>query len=287
MLTATVRQPWFCGDYDYQGLLAKAEAQTGLHITSEASRHQILATLFGIADVALRERTVRAAAEWARRTGGRFHLYGHGWDKRAEFAGFARGFVPHGRPLGRAFRGAKISLHAGCNPALHQRVLDGLCAGGFFLFAEKPSDALSDVPQAVDRYIAEQHPTLPFQLKPEMLPEPYADRCRRSMRMRGVDPATGGLITAEHAAFLKYCRGLRSIPVVTVVWPRYEQVVYRGPDDLAERIDHFLRHDDRRQELAREMRAAVLENFTYDVVVRKVLAFMRHALTRAGESTCD
>ncbi len=284
MLLAAVRQPWFCGDYDYQGLLSKAESDTGLRLTSEAARHQVLATLFSIADVSLRERTVRAAAEWARQTGGRFHLYGNGWEKRAEFAGFARGFVPHGRPLGRAFRAAKISLHAGCNPALHQRVLDGLCAGGFFLFAEKPSDALADVPQAVDRYIAEQHPTLPFQLKPEMLPEPYADRCRRGMRMRGVDPATGTLVTAEHASFLKHCRGLRSIPAVTAIWPRYEQVVFRDGDHLAERVGYFLEHADQRRELADEMRAAVLEHFTYDALVRDVLAFMQRTLAGRGTS---
>ncbi len=107
------------------------------------------------------------------------------------------------------------------------------------------------------------------------------------MRMRGVDPAAGMLITAEHAAFLKCCRGSRSIPAVTTVWPRYELVVYRGPEELPERIEYFLKHEDQRQELARQMRVAVLENFTYDAVVRNVLAFVRHALTRAGESSCD
>ncbi len=225
-----------------------------------------------------------AAAEWARQTGGRLHLYGNGWDKRAELACFARGFVPHGRPLGRAFRAAKISLHAGCNADPHQRVLDGLCAGGFFLFAENPSDAAHALNQAIYEHVRDKRLTPPFQLTPADLPEPHAGEFARFLRIRGSDPRAVVVVTREMPLNVEAKCAWRCRYNASSVWPRYGQVVYRGPDELAERIDYFLKHEDERRELAAEMRRAVVERFTYDALVRAVLDFVGRALAGEGAS---
>ncbi|MFH1746966.1 MAG: glycosyltransferase [Planctomycetota bacterium] len=279
ILMSAVRQPWFRGDYDYAGVLSRAEIETSLRVTTDAIRNHILATLHAIADTSLREQTVRAAAKWASETGGTLHLYGNGWEQRAEFAQYARGFIKHGLPLGRAFRAARISLHAGRNPALHQRVLDGLCAGGFFLIAEKPSDRAHALNQAINTHVQEKALTPPFQLRPADLPEPYASEYRRFLLIRGNDPDEG--VTATHEMLMNVraecewnCRQTAS-----GVWPRYDEVTYGSPEGLAARIDFFLTHEDERRALAAEMRQAVIERFTYDALVPATLKLMRAGLS--------
>lgn len=286
-LMSIVRQPEFCGDYDYEGLVALVEKEHGLAITDGGVRGDIVGALRGMADQHLREQTIAAAARWADGTGGRFNLYGRGWEQREEYARFARGVVEHGRPLGRAFRAARISLHAGCNPALHQRVLDGLCAGGFFLIAEKPSDMAHALNQAIYTHCREKELRPPFRLAPDDLPQPQADEFARFLRVRGGHPEEGIVITQDMVLNLQAECDWKCRQRPSGVWPRYHEVVYRGADELTARVEHFLEHEDERRELAAEMRAAVLENFTYDALVRAVLAFMRDVLAGHGRSLLE
>ena len=112
-------------------------------------------TLRDLTDHELRQAAIRALAGWADQTGRRFHLYGNGWDKHDEFGRFAKGTVRHGPELGRAFRAATISLHTGCNSAAHQRVIDGLCAGGFMLIRDEPTQRLREMWQAIHACVRE------------------------------------------------------------------------------------------------------------------------------------
>ncbi|MCH7872415.1 MAG: glycosyltransferase family 1 protein, partial [Planctomycetes bacterium] len=259
-------------------------ADTDIQISDAASRADVIGNLMrGVADITLRERTVRAAARWADQSGGQFYLYGRGWDERAEFARFAKGFVKHGRELGRAFRAATISLHAGTNSALHQRVLDGLCAGGFFLIQEKTSDSAHETSMAVYRYLLKERPSVPFVMKAEYLPAPHDERYREMLRIRGVDPERGFPFDESQYKFMMFHGGRGRLPMASGYWPEYQQVVYRDPDHLVERIDFFLQHAEQRRELAREMRAVVLANFTYDAFVRNILAFVQDGLAGRGE----
>ncbi|MFH1416772.1 MAG: glycosyltransferase, partial [Planctomycetota bacterium] len=283
-LMSVVREPAFCGDYDYDGLIKRVERETGVAIADHAAHSEVLGMQRFIAHQYLREEAIRAAARWADETGGRFHLYGQGWHERAEFARFARGPVEHGRPLGRAFRAAKISLHAGCNSALHQRVLDGLCAGGFFLIQEKPSDLSHALNHAILRHVRESNLSPPFQLRPADLPAPNDAEYRRFLRLRGNDPDEGVTATREMLLNVQAecewgCRHTASS-----VWPRYRAVVYQGSEGLADRIAHFLSHEDERQSLASEMREAVLAHFTYDALARSLLEFMGQSFAGKAHS---
>ena len=286
-LMQAVRQPSFCGDYDYGALVTRVERETGLAIANAGMRAEIEGTLRSIADRHLREQTVRCAARWAEQTGRCFHLYGRGWERHAELARFARGVVEPGKPLGRAFRAARISLHAGCNGALHQRVLDGLCAGGFFLIARKPSDTAHPLNQAIYRYLRDERPTPPFRLRPADLPEPHAAAYRRFLEVRGSDPQAGVLATREMLLNVQAECEWNCRHSASSIWPRFERVTYHGPDEQVERMEHFLAHDDERRELAEEMRRAVVERFTYDALVRSVLDLMRKNLAGRPRSLLD
>ena len=62
------------------------------------------------------------------------------------------------------------------------------------------------------------------------------------------------------------------------LWPCYERVVFRDAGELTERIEHFVRNDEERRGLAAQMRAAVVQHFTYDRLAARVLAFMQNSL---------
>ncbi len=286
-LMGLVGRPGFCGDYDWSGLVEGVERETGLTVNDHGVRREIGGMLRFIAHQWLREASIRAAVRWAEETGGRFNLYGQGWEGRSEFARFARGPVEHGRPLGRAFRAAKISLHAGCNSALHQRVLDGLCAGGFFLVQEKPSDLAHGLNQVIYRHVRDKGLTPPFMLRPADLPEPYAAEYRRFLTVRGSDPETGVVACREMMLNLEAQCDWKCRPNASGIWPRYGEIVYRDADHLMERIDYFLQHDEERRGLAAEMRRAVLEHFTYDALVGSVVEFMGRSLTGEGRSPVE
>lgn len=277
-LRALVRQPWFCGEHHWPDLLERAEQAANLRITSADVRHQVLSALVGMADAHLREEVLRATAAWADATGRRFHLYGNGWDHHPEYGRFARGFVAHGRALGRAFRAARICLHAGRNDPLHQRVLDGLCAGGFFLMQYKPTHAEHDLWRAVHEYVRDRHAALPLQLRPEQLPPPWSARARQFLTSYGRSAETPLHITPELAQrlALQFERGY--LPSASAVWPRYGDVAYHGGQHLCQRLEHFLHNEAERRAIAAEMRAAVLERFTYDALVRQLLAFVASGL---------
>ncbi len=283
-LMSVVRDPSFCGDYDFEGLIRRVEREIGVAILDPSAKSEILGMQRFIAHQYLREEAIRAAARWADETGGRFHLYGQGWQARPEFARFAKGPVEHGRPLGRAFRGAKISLHAGCNPALHQRVLDGLCAGGFFLIQEKPSDLSHALNQAILRHIRKCNLSPPFQLRPSDLPSPFDAEYEHFLRCRGSDPDVGVTATQEMVLNVEAECAWGCLHKASGIWPRYREVVYRGSEGLAERIAFFLSHEAERQSLASEMRAAVMANFTYDALAKSLLEFMGRSFAGEGRS---
>lgn len=88
-----------------------------------------------------RHATLQWAAEVARRRGWRFHLYGIGWDRHPEFAGFARGPLGHDDALCACYRSAAAHLHISRNTNAHQRVYECALAGGLMLRRGPSPDA--------------------------------------------------------------------------------------------------------------------------------------------------
>lgn len=281
-LRSVMNQPWFCGDFNYARLLEQCERDVGRTVTHSGYRAEIVDALRRVADQTLRERVVRWAAAWADASGRRLRLYGRGWDARPEFARFAAGFVPHGPLLGRAFRGARVSLHAGVNPAIHQRVLDGLCAGGFFLIAEKPIDTTHAVSCAIHAYYQRTAPSLPFEMRPDLLPPREAESYRRSMWLRGLDPARSADVNhLEEVLNLDlYCRR-RLLHTASGLWPRFGEVTFHTREEFVARLEHFLHDDDHRSTLAAEMRAAVIAERTYSAFAARLLRFIAEGLAGA------
>ena len=60
-------------------------------------------------------------------------LYGRGWENNPTFAKFARGVADHRGELPLIYQASRINLQVSPLGSLHQRVMEGLASGGFFL----------------------------------------------------------------------------------------------------------------------------------------------------------
>lgn len=275
--------PRFNGDYNYERLVAAAlrpAGQAPADHTAASTAAQLVSDLRTLADQILRERTIAVVADWAVRSGRRFRLYGRGWERRAEFARFACGPVAPGREFARACRAAAICLHAGVNGALHQRVLDGLCAGGFYLLQYRPSDWVAPMTRAIYERVRGRRP--PLHLSPADLPEPHASTWAELLRNRGDDPAQGQTITPELAAILRLECELNLRPTPGALWPSAGCVAYRDADELRAKLDRFVAAPAERMALAETMRQAVERTLTYDALAERVLRFMAERLAGRG-----
>jgi len=89
------------------------------------------------------------ALEWAARTGHELALYGRGWDDHPRLSPHARGIVANGPDLVDVYRGTTINLHVNQFEIEHQRIIDGIMAGGFFLVRKMPSLGLLDMDECL------------------------------------------------------------------------------------------------------------------------------------------
>ncbi|MBI4586602.1 MAG: glycosyltransferase family 1 protein [Planctomycetes bacterium] len=67
------------------------------------------------------------------RSGLRLHLYGLGWDSHPLLAPFSRGPIGEKEILNAVYQASAINLHIHHEASMHQRLVEGALAGGFFL----------------------------------------------------------------------------------------------------------------------------------------------------------
>lgn len=280
-LEQDMRHPWFDGHYNFDSLVGTTLDAMELATRDAALRNELTGELLTLADTYLRESTIRTAAAWAAGTGRKLYLYGHGWKDHAEFSPFARGPVAHGIGLGRAMRAAKVCLHAGCNGALHQRVLDTLAAGGFVLIRDKLADTEHVRFRGLVAWHERRGGKTPYPLQAADLPAPLDEWIRRERYWGGLDP--DGVVNVQESHVDWWYQRMHDTRESTPsgIWPELPEVLFGGADHLAERLEHFVTADDHRGALAARMRVPVLEKFTYDALVREMLHFMGSALGRA------
>ena len=84
-------------------------------------------------DIHFRLETLRWVAEWARRNGRRFLIYGRGWEAHPELGSFARGPIEHGADSRLAYRGAAVTIQTTPGGLSHQRTFEALLSGSLVL----------------------------------------------------------------------------------------------------------------------------------------------------------
>jgi hypothetical protein len=272
------------GGLDSGRLLLLMGRERGMELSSEQRETIGNDYVRALVDHLIRRQTIEWAADWAEATGGRFHLYGHGWDTHPEFAKYARGFIEHGPELGRAIRAAKVNLHAGCNNALHQRVLDGLAAGGFFLVRRHYGDVFFRVMLDLYAYVLEQGFEPGAKVRLQDFPSPLRERLIAAKRMRGValteyEP----LLQVNFDSMQRLWEQRDTAENASRLWPEFDRVTFDSADEFAARMQEFLGDEGARRSVASEMRAAVLREMSHDVLMKQLLHWLRDAMARNAE----
>lgn len=270
------------GGLDCGAFVARMESQVGVRLTP-AMRVRVAGEFVRpLADRMLRQETVEWAIAWARERNLRLHLYGNGWADDARFAPFAQGFVPHGATLGRVFRAARINLHAGCNPAFHQRVLDGLAAGGFFLFRMHTVDTLAAMSRRVWEWMKARGATPPTRYSAADLPLELVQRQRRLRDLIGHDPDGTTVLSAADFAEFRALHETRTRVLPSSLWPGFYELVFETESEFRERAGAFLEQAPERRATMMAMRERVVETFTYDGLMARMLRWLGERLASAG-----
>lgn len=234
--------------------------------------------LWRLADRIFRHQALEWVGQWAKRTGKKFRIYGHGWKDHPTLAEFAAGPVENGRELLCLYRATKINLQLMPAGFIHQRALDGLAAGGFFMARRVPHDFHGRSFAALDRRMRD----LGIQDSKTLLVHDDAEIRNHLGLIMG--PFLDG---GDHDAFdvAEWIRSAAELPQPDQVFEEFENIVFDSPQQFAARADFFLQSDAAREEVAAGMRQVVVDRFSYRATVSEFLEKMCDHLVGAASKS--
>ncbi|MGH7214848.1 MAG: glycosyltransferase family protein [Tepidisphaeraceae bacterium] len=245
---------------DLRHCIIDAERGLGLSLKSDDVRRKWCDVLWHpLNDTLYRQQALRWAITAAKKLNLRLALYGNGWAKNPEFAAFDRGYITYGQDLEELTRRTRVNLHIVPYGALHQRLLDGLAAGGFYLVRDHPRNRVPfELMDFVDRF-APAAATSDEALS--MVPDDRRDPMRR--------------LLAEYHKINELCdavsqlRDLRKDGFLLQL-PCLDDVCFSDAATFEARLRWALEHLDRADAVAAEQRAFVERHLTYAANMRRV-----------------
>jgi hypothetical protein len=214
---------------------------------------------------------------WLAEMGVDLRLYGRGWEKHPTLHRFARGVADNVNQLSLIYQASKINLQVSPHGAVHQRVLEGLASGGFFLIRHCPGDVVERDFRAIRQWCIEQNITNDDDLRRRATVPVKAHLAAVTEAMQ-LDPFAGEypfvdvLRASEEAGYIRSAG---------CVWgDDYDAICYRSAKELRARVEHYLSNDEDRRQRAESMRRAVCDRFTYLAITRRLLDFVAGDLTR-------
>jgi hypothetical protein len=214
-------------------------------------------------DALYRQQALAWAADVAGEMGLTLALYGKGWEKHPRFAPHARGPVEYGEPLRRLTRRSRINLQVVPYLCLHQRLLDGLMAGGFFLIRAHPADV---APAELLRFVETNGDVAPARL---------VERCRPCLCTTGDEDVIAMVRAWQEAGQLCAAEG----PL-----PMFDEVCFDSAATLAAKTSFALESPLFRQTVVDVQRRSVANRLSYDAGIRRVVGRIGRLLAeRAGD----
>ncbi len=214
------------------------------------------------------------AIGWVAEMGVNLHLYGKGWEKHPSFARYARGHADNQKQLPLIYQASTINLQITPFGAVHQRLLDGLGAGGFFLLRSVAADELELLRRDMWQWCRRQD----VRSGAEMVARRDKDLSillKRYAEIGAVDPSTDPdycFAALEECALADFTR------TANTLWPDSHRVTFSTKEQLQAQVRHFLAAPQERQEIVRSMRQRVLETHTYEAITRRMLNFITRDL---------
>ena len=199
------------------------------------------------------------------------HLYGRGWEQHPRFAKYAKGIADNQTQLAKIYQASKINLQVTPFGAVHQRLLDGLAAGGFFLIRYTPGDVVEVLYRQIWEW-CQQHDVQDDTALTERATPEIVQLLGRIKTILGVGPfdlADSFIDVLRLSADGQYIRGAKSI------WPnQYDDVSFNSAQQLQQRVTHFLASPTDRRQIAQSMREPVIERFSYRRISSRLLEFI-------------
>lgn len=257
-----------------QRLLLDAEQRCGLRVTDADLRHRLLSWyIWRLCDRVFRHQALEWVARWAQRTGRSFRIYGNGWERHPSLSSFAAGPAENGRELLCVYRASAINLQLMPAGFLHQRALDGILAGGFFLarqtMADRRDPRLTPLAQAIARRGLRSAAALRASGDADLTAT--FDAVRESL----------GHADEEAEKTFHFVRCDAQLDYPCDVFPCFAQIVFRDAASFEQAAETFLAAPARRTEIVAAMRRIVTERYSYQATMRKFLMFAADYLAKA------
>ena len=221
---------------------------------------------------------------WVADLGVDLRLYGRGWEAHPHLSRFARGVADNQSELPKIYLASKINLQLIPHGVMHQRLLDGLSAGGFFLIRYTPGDAIG----GAYRQLWEWCRGRGIQCDADM--RARADEQARHLidrvdELLGYDSAAAGLPLYD---CLQTVADDQFMSLASAVWPfEYPQVAFADREELRSKLTRYLGDDAARTELAGAMRRVVVDRCSYRSINQRLLQFIMADLSRRESRSAE
>ena len=251
--------PW-----DVGRIIDRVCSQYGVEVTPDERVMMINQLAHPLNNALYRQQALRWVAEAADEKGLGCSIYGQGWDRHLDFARFARGPVAYGPELEKLTRQSKINLQIVPSFCLHQRLLDGLVAGGFFLVRAHPSDTL------MPRLLRQLDPASGS--VPEALERAGDGRAALEALLAEAQCLTDLGMPIDLVAWLRSCQRAELMNTSGVALPQLDQVSFDNAAQFRERLDRFIDDDFARADVSEAQRLSVEQRLSYTAGLRRALA---------------
>jgi hypothetical protein len=212
--------------------------------------------------------------QWLSGLGVDLHIYGKGWENHPTLARHAKGIADNITDLGAIYQASKINIQVTPHGAVHQRLLDGLAAGGFFLLRGHAGDRVGPVYEALWEWCQTHGISSDEQL--------HAKADARVVTMiEQINAMEGSPPDRREMSVFDVMHGHRESGFMTSaasIWPEYEDVAFDTRDGLEKRVGHFLANEGDRVRIARSMREAMIHRTSYTSISRRLLGFIADEL---------
>jgi hypothetical protein len=216
-----------------------------------------------------RRQALRWAVQVAQELDLRLGIYGHGWPSDPEFGPWARGAVAYGPELEELTRNTKLNLQIGTYLCTHQRLLDGLTAGGFFLIRRHLEDQVLLRTAAFARqHLSPEIGDLEQALR--LLPEEGVRRLQDFVASCG--PLSGAHGTDDPIQMLRVYQAIQVLDQNDQLLPHLSEVSFWDRDSLRTMVQRYLTQPELRQAVACSQRESVESRFVYPVGLARTIA---------------
>lgn len=221
--------------------------------------------------------------EWLSTSGYDLALYGNGWEEHPTLSRHARGPVETGPPLREIYRSTRINLQLMATGDLHQRLIDGLLAGGFFLMPHHRfhQSVVAPPPGDVDDWMIEELLSSDLATVAEWR-QRHGERWDAFVARRGALSARRPLCRGKREEKLLAAIEGEITSSAPLVLPGIEQFQFKNRDDLLRLVDHWLPRDRERENVAAQWRdKGALDRFTTERLTARLLSWIGRRLTRS------